>query len=92
MRNTSRDFAAIAAATNRLGNQMRQACLEHIVDTVIDLIRNMGFHLSDFLSALARYVQNQSSVDPNTEPTRVTVASLLETAAIEAEAEGRELP
>ncbi len=38
------------------------------------------------------YVQTKSSVDPDTELTRSVVASLLETAAIEAETKGRELP
>lgn len=92
MRDTSRELAAIAAITNRLVGQLRQVCLEQIVATTISLVREMGFHISDFLNALARYVQTSSSVSADTEVTRTTVASLLEAAALEAEAEGRELP
>ena len=95
MRDSSREMAAaaaIAAIMRRLGKDMRQACMNQIVVVSVNVIREMGFHLSDYLVALANYVETQSSVDPDTEQTRATVASLLETAAIEAETEGRELP
>lgn len=77
---------------NRFMVQMRQECLQQIIVATVNLMREMGFHLSDYLTALAKYVETQSSIDPDTEQTRSTVASLLETAAIEAETKGRELP
>jgi phosphotransacetylase len=89
---SSRELAAIAAIMNLFMVQMRQECLQQIVVATVNLIKEMGFHLSDYLTALASYVQTKSSVDPDTELTRSVVASLLETAAIEAETKGRELP
>lgn len=92
MHDSSRELAAIAAVMNRLATDMKRACLQQVVVATINLIREMGFHLSDYLAALASYVETHSSVDPDTQETRSTVASLIETAAIEAETKGRELP
>ena len=92
MQDSSKELAAIAAVMNRFAVEMRKACLQQIIVATVNLSREMGFHLSDYLSELATYVQTESSVDPDTELTRSTVASLIETAAIEAETKGRELP
>lgn len=92
MQDSTRELAAIAAVMNRFAVEMRRACLQQIIVATINLIREMGFHLSDYLTALASYVETESSIDPDTEQTRSTVASLIETAAIEAETKGRELP
>lgn len=89
---SSRELAAIAAVMNRFAVEMRKACLRQIVVATVNLVREMGFHFSDYLTALASYAQTESSIDPDTELTRLCVASLLETAAIEAETKGRELP
>ena len=89
---SSRELAAISAIMNQFMVQMRQECLQQIIVATINLTREMGFHFSDYLTALASYAQTESSIDPDTEETRSCVALLLETAAIEAETKGRELP
>lgn len=92
MQENTRELAQVAAVMNRFAIEMRQKCLHHIIVATVNLVREMGFHFSDYLTALASYAQTESSIDPDTELTRFTVASLLETAAIEAETKGRELP
>ncbi|MGL4621496.1 MAG: hypothetical protein ACRCZS_20955 [Chroococcidiopsis sp.] len=70
----------------------RRFVLRQLVAEVVDYARYEDYHFSDVLLALAWYAKEESSVDPDTQETRSTVASLLETAAIEAETKGRELP
>lgn len=92
MKYSSKELAAVAATMKRLGNEVGKSFIKLTISTTVDILREMGFHFSDYLKAVAEYAENQSSVDPDTQQTRSTVASLLETAAIEAETEGRELP
>lgn len=89
---SSRELIAISALLKQVVGQMRQRACEQIVATTVNLVREMGLHLSDYLKALATYVETQSSLDPDTEETRAIVSSLLQTAASDAEAKGRELP
>lgn len=79
-------------ALRRFLRPARHAVLVQLVDELVAAARQEGYHFSDVLNALAEYTSTASSVDPDTEQTRSTVASLLEAAAVEAETPGRELP
>ncbi len=92
MKDSSKELAAVAATMKRLSNEVGKSFIKLTISTTIDVLREMGFHFSDYLTAVAEYAENQSSIDLDTEQTRSCVASLLETAAIEAETKGRELP
>lgn len=70
----------------------RRLVLRQLVAEVVDYARYEEYHFSDVLRALAQYTREESSIDPDTQETRSNVASLIETAAIEAETEGRQLP
>lgn len=92
MQDDLRDLALAKALMNSLMGRLRQTILVQLTGLVIMLVQDLGFHISDFLKALATYVQTESDTDPATLETRDTVSSLLETAAMEAERKGRQLP
>lgn len=92
MYDLSRDLVAIAAVVKRSDNQIRQACLKQIIVATIQIVRQLGFHLSDFLFVLAEFVKDESNLDFADLTTRNTVEILLEAAAQEAATPGRELP
>ena len=79
-------------ALGRLLFPERRSVLRQLVVEVVDYAQYEGYHFSDVLRSMAQYAREESSVDPDTQETRSRVASLLETAAIEAETKGRELP
>lgn len=89
---SSRELVIANAIMKQLTARLRQACLAYLTTAVVTLVQDLGFHLSDFLKALAQYVLNESDTDPETELTRATVSSLLEMASQEAEQQGRQLP
>lgn len=66
--------------------------LQELLSEVVEVAREGGYHFSDVLKTLALYVREESSVDPDTQQTRLSVASLLELAAEVSETYGRELP
>lgn len=79
-------------ALRRIAFPERRLVLRQLVAEVVDYARYEDYHFSDVLLALAQYTKEESSIDPDTEQTRLAVASLLAEAAKQAETKGRELP
>lgn len=83
----------VLLALRRLLHSARQAALRQLVSEIVHAVWDENYHISDLFKALADFVQTERSLNlEEMEQTMITVASLLEQAAQEAETPGRELP
>lgn len=82
----------ILMALRRFLFSARRTALRQLLEETINAAWDEGYHFSDVLTVLSQFVRENNIFIGDNEETRTTVAALLEEAATEAEAPGRQLP